>query len=298
MVGHLLQHLDLGVQGAERRHVGRVEQRARVVLARVAERPHALAVRGRDRPLDRVLDPVAVADVLDQADRGLDGGRRVVLEPEREREVEEHLRVGRALDLPVERGVDGEHEVALDLVEVADHAVVHPQPAAVPERMAVRLLDRRARRGPDVGEHERGLDVSRQLTQVAVVPGGLDAVEEAGRLAGAVPADAESVTVRRLGAELRVEALVDQRVLRLVEQVLDRVSESPSMRASGTSRLLSCQWWKLDAAELSWIGCGCCCRRGSCRFRSLTSMSAMSCVKPCFTTTRSAARSVRFSGNV
>ena len=45
-------------------------------------------------------------------------------------------------------------------------------------------------------------------------------------------------------------------------------------------------------------GAGCACRCGSCRSMSFTSRSAMSWVKPSFTTTRSAARSVRFAGNV
>ena len=44
-------------------------------------------------------------------------------------------------------------------------------------------------------------DVPRQLAQVAVVPGRLDAAEDAGRLLLAVPADAEAVAVRLLGAE-------------------------------------------------------------------------------------------------
>ena len=35
-----------------------------------------------------------------------------------------------------------------------------------------------------------------------------------------VPADAEAVAVRRLGAELRVQALVDQRMRRAVEKLL------------------------------------------------------------------------------
>ena len=49
-----------------------------------------------------------------------------------------------------------------------------------------------------------------QLAQVAVVPGRLDAVEDAGRVPDAVPADAEPIAVRRLGPEPRVQALVDQ----------------------------------------------------------------------------------------
>ena len=50
---------------------------------------------------------------------------------------------------------------------------------------------------------------------------GLDAAEDPGGVAHPVPADPEAVPVRRLGPELGVKALVDQRVLRPVEQVLD-----------------------------------------------------------------------------
>ena len=49
----------LGVARAQPWHVLRVEQRPRFALARVAERPDPLAVGGRDRPLERVLDACA-----------------------------------------------------------------------------------------------------------------------------------------------------------------------------------------------------------------------------------------------
>src|SRR3954454_12857175 len=61
----------------------------------------------------------------------------------------------------------------------------------------------------------------REVAQVAVVPGRLDAAVDARRTLFVVTAGPDAVTVRGLGAELRVEALVDQRVLRLVEQVVD-----------------------------------------------------------------------------
>ena len=54
--------------------------------------------------------------------------------PEREREEEEDLRVGRAFDRRIELGIDREHELALHAMEVADEPVVHPEPAAVAER--------------------------------------------------------------------------------------------------------------------------------------------------------------------
>jgi hypothetical protein len=56
---------------------------------------------------------VPPADRLDQSDGARNRARRVFLEAEGEREVEEDLGVGRALDLGVEGGIDLEHEVAL-----------------------------------------------------------------------------------------------------------------------------------------------------------------------------------------
>src|SRR2546430_11635073 len=44
---------------------------------------------------------------------------------------------------------------------------------------------------------------SRQVAEVAVVPGGLDAAVDARSVRLAVPADAKAVPVRRLGAEAR-----------------------------------------------------------------------------------------------
>ena len=198
-------------------------------FTRVAERPQRRAVGRRHGHLDRMLDAVPSANVLDEADRARDGGGRIMLQPHGEREVEERLGVGRALDRGEQRGVDGHLELPLHLVELRDRAVVHPQPAAVAERMAVRPLHRRPGRRPDVGEDEAGANVARQLAEVLFVPGWLDALEERGRVALPVPADAEAVTVRRLHAELRVEALVDQRVDRRVEQPLEE-DGSPRVR--------------------------------------------------------------------
>ena len=155
-------------------------------------------------------------------DGALHGAWRVVLEPEREREEEEHLRVGRALDRRIQLGIDRQHELALHPREVADEAVVHPEPAAVAERMAVRLLHGRSGGRSDVREDEPRPDVRGEVSQVSIAPGRLDAVERPRRLAVAVPADAEAVAVRRLRTHRRVQALVDERVLRLVEQVLEK----------------------------------------------------------------------------
>jgi hypothetical protein len=199
-----------------------VEQRARLPLARVPEPPQVLAIARCDRHLDRMLDPVAKSDVLDEPDGALDCPGRVVLEPERERKEEERLGVGRALDVGVKGRVDREHELSLHVVEPRNRSVVHPQPATIAERVAVRLLYGRPRRCSDVREDESRADVPGKLAQVAVVPGRLDALEDAGLPALSVPADAEAVAVGRLGAEPGVEALIDQRVGGFVEELLQQ----------------------------------------------------------------------------
>ena len=102
-----------------------------------------------------MLDPVCTTGLLHEADHPLDSRDRIVLEPEREREIEHRLGVGRPFDEAEVRVVDGVLQLALDEMEVADEPVVHPEPVRVAERMRVRLLDRRARRGADMGEEER-----------------------------------------------------------------------------------------------------------------------------------------------
>ena len=206
-------------------------------LARVPERPQALAVCRGDAHVDGDGHAVASSDLFDQADCAGDRGGRVVLQAEREREEEEELRVGRALDQRIELGVDRERELALHVHEVVDQSVVHPEPAAVAEWVAVAELHRRvpSRRGR--ARTRAGLDMPCELTQVPVVPGRLDAAKHGRRLALVVPADPEAIAVRLLVAEARVQALHDQRALRLVEKPLDanrgaRICEPTTYRSS------------------------------------------------------------------
>jgi hypothetical protein len=217
-----VEHGVVRVLVPQRADVRAVEERAGPALARVPERPQALAIGRGHRHLDRVRNAVVPARRLDQADRALDGAGRVVLQPEGQRQEEQQLGVCRSFDLGVEVGVDRQREVTLDRGEVPEEPVVHPQPAAAPEGMAVRLLDRGAAGGADVREDQPGGHVRGQLTQVAVVPGGFGAVEDAGRRRGAVPADAEAVPVGGLRPQRRVEALHDQRVLGLVQQLVEQ----------------------------------------------------------------------------
>ena len=88
-------------------------------------------------------------------DRALDRADRVLLEPEREREIEQHLGVGRAGDRAEERRLDLEHQVSVHVMEAVQEAVVHEEPAAVTERVTVGLLHGAADGCPDVREKER-----------------------------------------------------------------------------------------------------------------------------------------------
>jgi len=68
------------------------------------------------------------------------------------------------------------------------------------------------------------LDLGGKFAQVLIVPGGVGALEHRRRcLAVAVPADPEAVTVGGdVPCELRVQALLDDGVLRSEEQILGR----------------------------------------------------------------------------
>ena len=72
-------------------------------------------------------------------------------------------------------------------------------------------------------EEERRRDVRRELAQVAVVPGRLDALVQARQPSQlGVPADTKAVAVRRCRSLAGVQALVDQRVLSPEDEGLDR----------------------------------------------------------------------------
>src|SRR5215210_2939734 len=134
-------------------------------------------------------------------------------------------------------------------MEVADEAIVDPQPVAVTEGVAVGLLHRGARRGADVGQEQRRVDVASDLAEVAVVPGGLDAVENGGSFdVRGVPADAEAVAVRGIDAHAGVAALVYQGVRGLVEQPLDEDGRSRVGEPAAHHLLLS--WVELRRANI------------------------------------------------
>src|ERR1700733_15905552 len=97
-----MEQLPLRVQLAQGGNVGGVEERARLTLTRVPERPDALAVGGRDRALERVGNSVPGRDLFDEPNRLRDGGRRIARRTEGQREKEQHLGVSLTLDLRVQ----------------------------------------------------------------------------------------------------------------------------------------------------------------------------------------------------
>ena len=80
----------------------------------------------------------------------------------------------------------------------------------------------RPRRGADVREDERRGDLGRNLAEVTVVPGGLHAVEDPWGVPAPYQPTPKPSPFVVVGAEPRVQALVDQRVRGLVEQLLEQ----------------------------------------------------------------------------
>ena len=105
------------------------------------------------------------------------------------------------------------------MVELAERAIVHPQPIVMAERVAVAALHRRAGRRPNVGEEQRSTYLTSNLPQVDVIPRRLNALEDCRFGALSVPADPEAVTVGRCGAHPGVQALVDDRMSRAEQQL-------------------------------------------------------------------------------
>jgi hypothetical protein len=86
--------------------------------------------------------------------------------------------------------------------------------------MTIGLLYWRARRCADVREYQPGTDMPGQFKEIAIIPCRFRALIDRRNLASAIPADAKSVTIGRLHPKLRMEALIDQRVFWLVQQLL------------------------------------------------------------------------------
>ena len=172
----------LGVQLTQRCHVGGEEQRATLAFAGVAEGPDGLAVAGGNGSLERILDAVIAANLSPRnrwhARQRRDGSSV------RPNVSAKKNRVSESVDPSMSRYSDGSTaimQVSFGVVEFADCAVVHPQPAIMAEWVAVGALHRRTGRRPDVGEQQRRTDLACNLPQVPVVPRRFDALEQ-GRL--------------------------------------------------------------------------------------------------------------------
>jgi hypothetical protein len=74
-------------------------------------------------------------------------------------------------------------------------------------------------------DEQRRAHVTRDLAQVLVIPGRLDAPEHPGGRRGVVPADAKAFAVGRLGAEPGVQAPVDQRADGVYSTCVSRIGE-------------------------------------------------------------------------
>ena len=139
----------------------------------------------------------------------------------------------------VELGVDRHRQLAAQLRPLGDVAVVHEQPAAVPERVAVRLLHRHAAAGrADVGEEQRRADLRAELAQVLVAPRRQGAAEQPRRVAEAVPAQPEPVGVGDVRVRAAAAALLDQRVAAARRAAPRAGSDPRSTPATGTRPLL------------------------------------------------------------
>src|SRR5436305_13590862 len=104
---------------------------------------------------------------------------------------------------------------------------MHEQPTAMPERVTVGLLNWRTCCRAYVGQENRRFDLIRELTQIAVTPSRLDAAIQPGDVLVAIPAQAEAICVGIPTCQAVPAALLNERMLRLVEQYLgpDRISK-------------------------------------------------------------------------
>lgn len=92
--------------------------------------------------------------LLDEARHAGQRPGRIGFQAKREREVKHNLRVGRAQDVPEELRGDRHQQVASQLLDLEDLAVVDEQPVPVAEGVAIRLLHRGQRGRAHMGEEK------------------------------------------------------------------------------------------------------------------------------------------------
>ena len=91
LVREFLKLLDVRVLRLESPRIRAEVEGARLPFTRIAGGDDPLAVACRDSHHERMLDSVALANLLNEASHELEGRDGVILEAERERQVEEHL---------------------------------------------------------------------------------------------------------------------------------------------------------------------------------------------------------------
>lgn len=152
----------------------------------------------------------------------LNGFDRLAFQPEREGEEEHHFGIGGSRDLGKIPGIDAEQQITADLLDLLNLPVVDEEPAAVPERMTVRFLDRRLGRRADVRQEQRRFHEGADLPKVEVVPRRANASKEPRPPARVVPADPEPVSVGGCIQGMRAHALIDERVLGLEQKLFEK----------------------------------------------------------------------------
>jgi len=207
--------------GHHRQAVGAfvIVKRRRLVVGGIAQHVEIAAVGERRGDAEGRFDAGLVKCCGDLAQHGAGGAGGIVVQAARQHQQEEDLAVRRALALRIEVVGDQPFQRPPDHRVLADLAVVHEEPAAVREGVAIGPAGCRPGGGADMSEEHRRRDVARQRAQVAVVPGRQDLVIGAGFGPRAVPAHAEAVAVGRDLAFLGVQALLDQRMVGRVQKV-------------------------------------------------------------------------------
>ena len=127
--------------------------------------------------------------------------------------------VGGAFAVWVMHMVDQVFHIFATVLPVAHFAVVHEGPVFPDERVAIGSGDGRARGGPHMREKQLGLNVRGQRTQVAVVPSGKDVFEQTWGGALGVPGHAKAIPIGHPGRLGGRQALADDRVLLVKDQV-------------------------------------------------------------------------------
>ena len=187
-----------------------MEEGSRIPLAGIACRDDLFTVGHADRHVQRVFNTMPVADVLDQSHHLLQGAARLPLQPEREREEEHDLGIRRPLDPAKQLWRDLHHQVTPQRRIFADQPVVGKQPSAISEWVTVGFLRGGVRGRTNVRDKQRRSNRPGSLTQVRIVPGGVQAaIPERHLRMITVPTDAKAVTVGRGVSQTRSQALVD-----------------------------------------------------------------------------------------